>query len=308
MILKRLILVASSLVILSGCQSLPKDAPPDMVDAQIALEEAESKDVYEIFPKSIQEAEQRFERSRELLRESEEKSENKQTALAANLRQGAIDEAKKSLKLTKSALDAHDKVTTWNGDMSQFDQMVDQAGEAPTLRGELESLKTENSSLSASKKRLELEAERLRETVKVVRAIPADFRVAAPVAYFDTSSTDLEPRHKDDLEQLAELMSEHKELSVQLSGYADARGKKSYNQKLSTDRAQVVKKALVERGINEGRIMTLGLGENSAEAKNLRAAGMQLDRKVVAKLLVNGLQIDQINHGKPIATANPVSH
>jgi len=72
---------------------------------------------------------------------------------------------------------------------------------------------------------------------------------------------ELMPAAATQLDQIAESIKRSPELdSIQISGYADRIGSSSYNLALSRLRADAVKTYLVSRGIDEGRIKSVGMG------------------------------------------------
>lgn len=71
----------------------------------------------------------------------------------------------------------------------------------------------------------------------------------------------LMPAAEAQLDQIAEQIKRSPELdAIQISGYADRIGSTSYNLALSRLRAETVKAYLVSRGIDEGRIKSVGKG------------------------------------------------
>lgn len=63
------------------------------------------------------------------------------------------------------------------------------------------------------------------------------------------------------IENIANALKENPEVKIKISGYASPEGNAEFNQKLSENRANAVKKVLVETfGINEDRIITEGNG------------------------------------------------
>jgi outer membrane protein OmpA-like peptidoglycan-associated protein len=71
-------------------------------------------------------------------------------------------------------------------------------------------------------------------------------------------------------------------LTVELVGYTDMRGARDYNYTLSQRRVDSVRRFLVEKGVQVGRIQAVGLG-----AINDRAVPEAQKRRVAAKLMVD---------------------
>src|SRR5690606_869234 len=81
-------------------------------------------------------------------------------------------------------------------------------------------------------------------------------------------------------DQLALFVRDHPERRLLIEGHTDSRGPEEYNRALSEDRANAVRDALVDRGIDASRIQTEGLGEAFPVASNETSAGMQQIRRV----------------------------
>ncbi len=67
---------------------------------------------------------------------------------------------------------------------------------------------------------------------------------------------------------LVEFLKRNPELKVELAGHTDDVGSASYNQKLSADRAESVRKALIDHGIDETRLTAKGYGANKPLCPN----------------------------------------
>jgi peptidoglycan-associated lipoprotein len=66
-----------------------------------------------------------------------------------------------------------------------------------------------------------------------------------------------------------------------LTGYADPRGTKAFNQELAQKRVATVQRYLVDNGVSADRISTEVYGATKATAKGMGQAKLQLDRKVI---------------------------
>lgn len=87
------------------------------------------------------------------------------------------------------------------------------------------------------------------------------------------------------LDEVAGVFQEHPEITrVEIQGHTDNTGKAKENQTLSQNRAESVKKALVKRGIDEGRLTAKGFGQDVAIADNKTEAGRQKNRRVQFKI------------------------
>ena len=97
---------------------------------------------------------------------------------------------------------------------------------------------------------------------------------------FAFNSTELQPGGKQNIEKLAEFMSENQETKATVEGFTDSQGSESYNEELSRERAQAVVDLLEEEGIDKARLDVKAFGENYPVAVNDTAAGRQQNRRV----------------------------
>lgn len=96
-------------------------------------------------------------------------------------------------------------------------------------------------------------------TVDVVELLPGDAVVLQNIQFKFNSSSLTEDSHTGIL-MLADFLRRNPELKVELAGHTDDVGSASYNKKLSADRAEVVRQALVDNGIEESRLSAKGYG------------------------------------------------
>jgi outer membrane protein OmpA-like peptidoglycan-associated protein len=87
------------------------------------------------------------------------------------------------------------------------------------------------------------------------------------------------------LDEVAGVFKEHLEITVvEIQGHTDNTGKAKDNLKLSQDRAESVKKALVKRGIDDARLVPKGYGQEVPIADNKTEATRQKNRRVQFKI------------------------
>lgn len=102
---------------------------------------------------------------------------------------------------------------------------------------------------------------------------------------FDTGESTLRPAATAALEQLAALIREHAELPVEIEGHTDSVGTATFNERLSLNRAESVKRWLLSKGqVPESRMSTRGFGSTKPIAPNDSPEGRQLNRRVEIRL------------------------
>lgn len=97
---------------------------------------------------------------------------------------------------------------------------------------------------------------------------------------FDVGKSTLKSGGDRAVAQLAEFMFEYPERRVLVEGYTDSSGGEETNQRLSEQRANAVRQALLQKGIASSRIETTGYGESYPVATNGTSAGRQQNRRV----------------------------
>ncbi|TAM12781.1 MAG: OmpA family protein [Nevskiaceae bacterium] len=99
---------------------------------------------------------------------------------------------------------------------------------------------------------------------------------------FDRST--LEPGATNILDMVSSALGSHKGVDVELDGYTDSIGAKTYNKKLSERRANVVKKYLANHGVEDSRMTAKGFGMANPVADNNTAEGRAKNRRTEVKI------------------------
>lgn len=94
--------------------------------------------------------------------------------------------------------------------------------------------------------------------------------------FFDTGSSALKPGAYPELDRVAQVMRQYPQTNIQIQGHTDASGSAQTNMMLSNWRAESVKMRLMQQGVAESRMTTMGFGEtqpiSSDPAQNRRVA------------------------------------
>jgi outer membrane protein OmpA-like peptidoglycan-associated protein len=105
---------------------------------------------------------------------------------------------------------------------------------------------------------------------------------------FETGQASLMPGAMTTVGRLAQFMGDYPERTVRIEGHTDSVGSDTLNQQLSEQRAAAVRDALVARGVDPGRIQTVGYGEARPVASNDTSGGRQQNRRI--EVVVSGDQ------------------
>jgi flagellar motor protein MotB len=87
-----------------------------------------------------------------------------------------------------------------------------------------------------------------------------------------------------ELNKLMKLLTDNKNIKVEIEGYTDSIGTDAYNLNLSEKRARSVKEYLVEKGIFPSRISYKGFGSASPIGNNITNDGRKLNRRTEIKI------------------------
>jgi outer membrane protein OmpA-like peptidoglycan-associated protein len=105
---------------------------------------------------------------------------------------------------------------------------------------------------------------------------------------FETGQATLMAGALTTVDRLAQFMGDYPERTIQIEGHTDSVGSDTLNQQLSEQRAAAVRDALVARGVDTGRIQTIGYGEARPVASNDTSGGRQQNRRI--EIVVSGDQ------------------
>lgn len=127
------------------------------------------------------------------------------------------------------------------------------------------------------------------------RMIPAEITngnyLAIRNLLFGFDNHSLNDEAKTELEKMVSIMNEYPLLEYEIIGHTDVVGSSTYNLQLSKRRAQAVFQYVTNRGISKNRLITKGVGEIAAVARNEVVEGNEdpdgrrLDRRVEIKII-----------------------
>ena len=97
---------------------------------------------------------------------------------------------------------------------------------------------------------------------------------------FDTAKWSIKAETYPALDEVVAVLKRNPDLKVEIEGHTDIAGSKALNQKLSENRAKVVREYLTKEGINPERLSSAGYGFSRPIASNSTIAGRAKNRRV----------------------------
>jgi len=104
---------------------------------------------------------------------------------------------------------------------------------------------------------------------------------------YDFDSSSIRTEAGRNLRALASSLKAYPDTEVLIVGHTDSSGSESYNQDLSTRRADAASAYLAGEGVASNRLHTAGRGETEAVATNDTDAGRQLNRRIEIAIYAN---------------------
>ena len=103
--------------------------------------------------------------------------------------------------------------------------------------------------------------------------------------FYEIDSWQLKKESMTELNNLANLLSDNKDIIIEIGGYTDSTGSAEYNQILSERRALTVVNYLISKGISPDKLKFKGYGNKSPIGDNITVEGRKLNRRTEAKII-----------------------
>lgn len=97
---------------------------------------------------------------------------------------------------------------------------------------------------------------------------------------FKTNSFELEAQSEEQLDNIGSILRAWDKVKIKLGGYTDNTGEEAFNMKLSQQRADSVRLALIERGVSPERIIAEGYGSAHPVVPNDSAENRARNRRI----------------------------
>ena len=104
---------------------------------------------------------------------------------------------------------------------------------------------------------------------------------------FKTASDKISADSYSEIKRFADFLNENPRYNALVVGHTDSVGKATLNMKLSEQRAEMTKKALINEGVDASRLSAKGRGEIDPIASNVTAEGRATNRRIEVELILN---------------------
>jgi outer membrane protein OmpA-like peptidoglycan-associated protein len=116
--------------------------------------------------------------------------------------------------------------------------------------------------------------------MNLIDKLTKDGRIIERGILFDVNKSTLKPASQGALNEIIKLMKDNPALKLEIGGHTDSSGDATANTTLSQARADAVKKALVDQGIDAARLTTKGYGSTKPVDSNDTPEGKANNRRV----------------------------
>ena len=114
--------------------------------------------------------------------------------------------------------------------------------------------------------------------------VTKDLKVLEKV-FFKTGSHEIDERSHILLDEVADVLKHYKLIElVHIEGHTDSQGSNKYNKTLSQARASEVRQYLINKGVEEKRLVAIGYGEERPISSNATEDGRRNNRRVLFEI------------------------
>ena len=101
---------------------------------------------------------------------------------------------------------------------------------------------------------------------------------------FATASATILPESEEQLNNIAAVLTAYPDVNVKVGGYTDNSGDRAANRRLSQQRAEAVRRALVGKGIAANRLVAEGYGSDHPVGDNTTEEGRARNRRIALRV------------------------
>lgn len=119
----------------------------------------------------------------------------------------------------------------------------------------------------------------------ILNPVKVGERMQLSNVFYEVDSWQLKKESMSELNNLAGLLAENKDIIIEIGGYTDSTGSDEYNMTLSERRALSVVNYLINKGISPERLKYKGFGNSSPIGDNVTSEGRKLNRRTEALVI-----------------------
>ena len=151
-------------------------------------------------------------------------------------------------------------------------------------------------------KKMDKQAKEIKDTLPgaEVERVGEGIRVTMKenIVNFGFDSSNLTASAKTNLDKLAMVLKNNPDTNINIYGFTDSKGTDEYNLGLSDRRAAAVRAYLSSVGVENARMLTMGMGEKDPVATNDTDAGRAENRRVEFAITANEEMIKDAQDGQ----------
>lgn len=262
---------------LLGCASTP---PQELVDARAAYKRAASGPAAELNPAQLHVAKQTLALAEQAFDDEGQSFRARDRAYVA-MRKAQLAEVQ------ARTLQAERESAQWRHQAEVSEQRMLARARQQASRAK-EELSAAREQTREAEQREQEALQKLERLGKVSQDSRGNVISLSGSLLFRTGKSSLTPVAKRHLTQVADALKDtDPSTTILIEGHTDSTGSEELNQRLSTQRAETVRRYLIMRGIDRERIEAQGFGESRPIADNSTSEGRATNRRVEI-VLANG--------------------
>ena len=291
----RLLFTGAVALLLSACYTAPV-RPPALDEARSAVDAARANpQVATYAPTELQDAMVTYQRAESKLRNDGDSDEVRHLSYLARQRAAIAQEvartryAEHSIEAAAAErervrLAARERQVAEASRSAQLAEAQAESARRAALDAQAQARSAQQQAFAAQQ-RAQSTAERnavLESELRELYATKSDRGMVVTLndVLFDTGSATLRPGGQRLVARLADFLREYPERTIAIEGFTDSVGSDDVNQELSERRAQSVRLALMDSGVDGSRVFVRGYGEAFPVASNDTREGRQRNRRV----------------------------